>query len=141
MKIPTARDIETPTQRTVKWRGKPPRPSSVFDQLASAPTSQRGLVRLPPLPLASLVVADDIVAPLPRRAQQGAGKYDAIFDRLHRDGMSATQIPAAYFEPLKAAARKYLARRPEVARASALKVLRVDDGTCGVWRMRREADK
>ena len=140
MKIPTARDIETPTQRTVKWRRPMPEPSSVFDLKAHAPkrASLRGCVTLPPLPIDGLQVADDIAPPDPHRSQRGSGKYDQLFDKLARDGMSVLKIPEQYQGPLKAAARKYLSRRPDVACTSVFKVLRVDDATCGVWRLKKE---
>lgn len=133
------RSIEVPTQRTVKWRRPVPEPASVFDIKSHAPKrdSLRGCVTLPPLPMDGLQVAENITPPDSRRAQRGSGKYDQLFDKLVRDGMSVLKIPAQYQGPLKAAARKYLARRPEVAKGSMLKVLRVDDTTCGVWRVKK----
>lgn len=143
MKMPTMRDIEIPTQRTVKWRRPTPEPASVFDLKAHTPKreSRRGFVTMPPLPMDGLQVVEDVTPPDPRRAQRGCGKYDQLFDKLVRDGMSVLKIPAQYQGPLKAAARKYLALRQDLAKASVLKVYRVDDETCGVWRLSKEDAK
>jgi hypothetical protein len=134
MKIPTSRDIEVPTQRTVKWRGKLPHPSSPFEPRTTP--SRRGVAeQLPPLSWDGLVVASTLPLPAPRRMSRGKGKYDTIFDALTRDGMSVTNIPAAYASAMKSAARKYVTRRPELAKHSTLRVMRVDESTCGVWRV------
>lgn len=138
MKMQTARNIETPTQRTVSWRGKLPQAKNPFADLAP---SKRGLVRLPPLTLRGLVVADGVEPPDTRRMPPGDGKYDDIFSKLTHDGMSVTKIPLRYKDPLKAAARKYLARRQDLANVSVLKVYRVDDETCGVWRLSKDSLK
>lgn len=136
------RNIEVPTQRTVKWpRGGVSRAVFGGQGPASSPfnAARTTRSRLPPLSLASLNVADNV--PEPARFTTGNSKYDGLFEQLVRDGQSVTGIPAEYTKPLQQAAKKFLERRPALAAKSTLRVARIDASTCGIWRKAKEAGK
>lgn len=105
----------------------------------AARTRQRH--RLPGLDLSAVQVRADV--PLPPKlweTRKGRTLYDDLFNQLTADGMSLANIPQRYAAALGKAATAYLKHRPALAASSVLKVRRLADGTCGVWRLARTAD-
>jgi hypothetical protein len=89
---------------------------------------------LPELSLAGIKVAADVPVPQKQRAK-GKTKYDAIFNALKKDGMSATGIASIYSAALSSSANQYLKGRPELAAKSRFVVRSTGNDTCGVWRV------
>lgn len=107
----------------------------------SKPAVRRGGTRtyLPPINAGSVGVVSG--APLPnhidRFAMRGRTKYDALFDKLVEDDQSLQGLPIAYKAAMQKAVTVYLKQRPRLTAHSHLRVLRIDDKTCGVWRTAR----
>lgn len=93
---------------------------------------------LPPLNMKTIQIGKVEMPPL-RVNQKGKTRYDDIFDSLTADGMSATGIPADYYGALLKATQSYLQYKPALSARIRLVVRKIEDGTIGVWRVKREA--
>ena len=95
---------------------------------------------MPQLELATLTVSADVPLPMPAIAMKGQTKHDALFNSLTADGMSVTGIPIDYQAALLKATQAYLSHHPEIKAVSQLFVRKLDDATCGIWRVARTQD-
>lgn len=88
--------------------------------------------RLPPLDLSAVRVEQ---APVPPgKLGEGETRYDQLFGLLIKPGDCVRQLPHDYMATLRHAAQKYAARHLR-GTGHALVVRRVDERTCGVWRL------
>lgn len=108
---------------------------------APARKSARGGRRpgLPVLKLDAVKVSTDLPLPSLRLSRKGESKHDKLLATLTADGMSVTGIPVAYQASLLKAVQTFLDGRPELKKASALYVRRLEDDEehIGVWRVSR----
>jgi hypothetical protein len=121
------------------WRAGPRlkhwNPQPQLSEQPKPKTSRGGKRRLlPVLKVASLQVSHDLPCPGTRFCRPGSTRHDDLFDTLTADGMSVTGIPAAYTAALMKAVQGYVKGRPNL-KESRLLVRRIDDETCGVWRV------
>lgn len=138
---PLAAVGRTPTEEQATKR--PATAAASADAPAATKPAKRYLPRRKPMPsldLASLTVSATVPLPMPAIAMRGQTKHDALFNSLTADGMSVTGIPIAYQAALLKATQAYLNHRPSIKAASQLFVRKVDDATCGIWRVARSAD-
>lgn len=134
---------ERPTQRVVPATGNVfANAGSVFAANGQRPTQRNGTrggsrVILPDLDMTTIQVRSDLAIPSTTRGDRSKGltRYDAIFDQLVADGMSATGIPIRYRAAITKAMQTYLRGRPQLAATSRLAVRTIDGESCGVWRV------
>lgn len=126
-------------QQDMAGTTQPGTPATPKAAAKKAGTETRGGKRsvMPLIDLKSLKVVAN--APLPERriCEKGRTRYDGVFDMLTADGMAVKPIDINYMSALLKAAQVYRANRPALA-GSSFAVRRIDDTTCGVWRLPRD---
>lgn len=121
--------------------GEAAAPSAAAPKAAPAPATtpaakQRGGKRqlLPMLNIKDLKVEKGAPVPVSRISQKGRTRYDGVFDLCASDDTSVSMIDISYQHALIKALQTYLTHRPAL-KASTWVIRRVDDTTCGVWRL------